>query len=96
MTFSVPSGTLIGDAVSEAKKKGVIRMITDVKYLKEGESQVQNRETGRMGIVIKTLPAENRFTVRYIVDGKVEAFCAPQDFKLVIPNVKGTVPRGSR
>ncbi len=71
-------------------------MLTDVKYLKEGESQVQNRETGKMGIVIKTLPAENCFTVRYINDGTVKAFCNPQDFNLIVPNVKGTVPRGSR
>lgn len=70
-------------------------LFTDVKQLTEGESLVQNRETGKMAVVVKVLVAENRFTVRYITDGKMQAFCEPQDFKLVIQNVKGTVPRGS-
>lgn len=70
--------------------------LTDVKQLKEGESLVQCKSSGKMGRVIKVLIAENLFTVRYTADGKVQGFCEPAAFTLVIPNVPGTVPRGSQ
>lgn len=73
----------------------MIREFTDVKQLKEGTSLVQSKKTGKMGTVVKILVAENRFTVRYITDDAMEGFCEPKDFYLVIPTVKGTVPRGS-
>lgn len=64
---------------------------TDVKYLKERESLVQNKNTGKIGVVVRILisGADNYFTVRYATDGKYEGFCEPKDFYLVTPAVKG-------
>lgn len=58
---------------------------TDVKDLKEKESLVQNKNTGKIGVVVRKFigVAENYFTVRYATDGKYEGFCEPKDFYLV-------------
>lgn len=71
------------------------RQLTDVKQLEKGESLVEEKSTGKIGRVIGIIMAENLFTVRFFTDEKTKGFCDPKDFYLVIPNVPGTVPRGS-
>lgn len=71
-----------------------------VKALTEHVSLVKHKKTGRTGRVIWTSMAGNTnfFTVHYLNGGegkKYEGMCRPENFYLIIPTVKETVPRCS-
>ncbi len=80
--------------MNESRKPAGTYNIADVKELQKG-ALVQNRETGKMATVVAVLLGENRFTARYLMSGKLEGFCRPEDFFLVITSVEGTVPHGA-